>query len=77
MRLPAGGGPARPASRGRAARPIVAIEVDREQPAGLVGQQRLDADDLPTLQAPQHLLSIERPEGLIRALDRLLKCGAE
>jgi hypothetical protein len=45
--------------------PRAAVEIYREQPAGVIGEERIDPDDLAPLKVGQQLTVVERHERLI------------
>ncbi len=47
-------------------RPARSVQVDRQQPAGLVDKERIDPYDLPALQVPEHLARAQGCERLVR-----------
>ena len=51
--------------------PRALVEVDREEPAGLVVEQRVDAHHVPALQVGEHGVVVERAERLVRAVAAL------
>jgi hypothetical protein len=57
----------RPGERLHVVAPRAAVEIDREQPARVIGKERIDPDDLVALKVRQQLTVAERNERLVGA----------
>ncbi len=63
--------PARRDERQDVLRPSALVEVDRQEPAGFVIEERVHSHDLPALQVCEHRRIVDRNEGLVRAFPAL------
>ena len=56
--------------------PGALVEVDRQEPTGLVRKKRIDAHDVPALKMVENDLIVHWDEGLVRALAALAASGS-